>query len=400
MKANEIKEKSKQNIIYIVIGFVFVIITGAILVKNILSAKEYYLLKNGTLEKTEFVTAYVVKNEKIIEKDTTKTIVPVLSNGSKAQKGGIIATYKGKEYENYEETLASMDKEILQAMQDLPTVYSSEVDTLDLSIYGLVKEIDEETSTAKMQEYKQKINNNINKRATIIGDLSPAGATVKKLIEERNEYEAKAKKSNDNVIAEMTGIVSYSTDGLEEKLKVSDIENLSYSKISKLVKETQKVASKNIKIVNNYEAYIVTKVSKENKDYINEGYEYDIRLIEDSNYELEATLQKVVENDNNIELYFKISNGIEELVDLRDIEVEIVWWQRSGMVVLNKAIVKENDISYINVIKYSETVKIPVKILRSNDTYSIITNYETEELETIGVSTDYEIKLHDRVVIN
>lgn len=400
MKANEIKEKSKQNIIYIVIGFVFVIITGAILVKNILSTKEYFLLKNGTLEKTEFVTAYVVKNEKIIEKDTTKTIVPVLSNGSKAQKGGIIATYKGKEYENYEETLASMDKEILQTMQDLPTVYSSEVDTLDLSIYSLVKEIDEETSTAKMQEYKQKINNNINKRATIIGDLSPAGATVKKLIEERNEYEAKAKKSNDNIIAEMTGIVSYSTDGLEEKLKVSDIENLSYSKISKLVKETSKVASKNIKIVNNYEAYIVTKVSKENKDYINEGYEYDIRLIEDSNYELEAVLQKVVENENDIELYFKISNGIEELVDLRDIEVEIVWWQRSGMVVLNKAIFKENDISYINVIKYSETVKIPVKVLRSNDTYSIITNYETEELETIGVSTDYEIKLHDRVVID
>lgn len=400
MKANEIKEKSKQNIIYIVIGFVFVIITGAILVKNILSTKEYFLLKNGTLEKTEFVTAYVVKNEKIIEKDTTKTIVPVLSNGSKAQKGGIIATYKGKEYENYEETLASMDKEILQTMQDLPTVYSSEVDTLDLSIYSLVKEIDEETSTAKMQEYKQRINNNINKRATIIGDLSPAGATVKKLIEERNEYEAKAKKSNDNVIAEMTGIVSYSTDGLEEKLKVSDIENLSYSKISKLVKETSKVASKNIKIVNNYEAYIVTKVSKENKDYINEGYEYDIRLIEDSNYELEAVLQKVVENENDIELYFKISNGIEELVDLRDIEVEIVWWQRSGMVVLNKAIFKENDISYINVIKYSETVKIPVKVLRSNDTYSIITNYETEELETIGVSTDYEIKLHDRVVID
>lgn len=400
MKANEIKEKSKQNIIYIVIGFVFVIITGAILVKNILSTKEYFLLKNGTLEKTEFVTAYVVKNEKIIEKDTTKTIVPVLSNGSKAQKGGIIATYKGKEYENYEETLASMDKEILQTMQDLPTVYSSEVDTLDLSIYSLVKEIDEETSTAKMQEYKQRINNNINKRATIIGDLSPAGATVKKLIEERNEYEAKAKKSNDNVIAEMTGIVSYSTDGLEEKLKVSDIENLSYSKISKLVKETLKVASKNIKIVNNYEAYIVTKVSKENKDYINEGYEYDIRLIEDSNYELEAVLQKVVENENDIELYFKISNGIEELVDLRDIEVEIVWWQRSGMVVLNKAIFKENDISYINVIKYSETVKIPVKVLRSNDTYSIITNYETKELETIGVSTDYEIKLHDRVVID
>lgn len=394
------KKISKQNYIYIILGICFVAITVVVLVSDVFSAKEQYLLQNGTLESTEFVTAYVIKNEKIIEKDTSKTIVPVLSNGSKAQKGGIIATYKGKEYENYEETLAEMDKEILEAMQDLPTVYSSEIDTLDLSIYSLISKIDKETSTAKMQEYKQKINNNINKRATIIGELSPKGASVRKLIEERNEYEEKAKKSNDNILAPITGIVSYSTDGLEEKLNISNIENLTYSKIQSLVNENTQSISKNIKVVNNYEAYIVTKVSKKNVGYIEENNDYTLRLIEDSNYELEAELVKFVENEEEIELYFKITNGIEELVDLRDIEIEIVWWQRTGMIVLNTAVFEENGISYINVIKYSETVKIPVKVLRKNDTYSMVTNYDYEELEELGISTDYEIKLHDRVVID
>lgn len=394
------KKISKQNYIYIILGICFVAITVVVLVSDVFSAKEQYLLQNGTLESTEFVTAYVIKNEKIIEKDTSKTIVPVLSNGSKAQKGGIIATYKGKEYENYEETLAEMDKEILEAMQDLPTVYSSEIDTLDLSIYSLISKIDKETSTAKMQEYKQKINNNINKRATIIGELSPKGASVRKLIEERNEYEEKAKKSNDNILAPITGIVSYSTDGLEEKLNISNIENLTYSKIQSLVNENTQSISKNIKVVNNYEAYIVTKVSKKNVGYIEENNDYTLRLIEDSNYELEAELVKFVENEEDIELYFKITNGIEELVDLRDIEIEIVWWQRTGMIVLNTAVFEENGISYINVIKYSETVKIPVKVLRKNDTYSMVTNYDYEELEELGISTDYEIKLHDRVVID
>lgn len=394
------KKISKQNYIYIILGICFVAITVVVLVSDVFSAKEQYLLQNGTLESTEFVTAYVIKNEKIIEKDTSKTIVPVLSNGSKAQKGGIIATYKGKEYENYEETLAEMDKEILEAMQDLPTVYSSEIDTLDLSIYSLISKIDKETSTAKMQEYKQKINNNINKRATIIGELSPKGASVRKLIEERNEYEEKAKKSNDNILAPITGIVSYSTDGLEEKLNISNIENLTYSKIQSLVNENTQSISKNIKVVNNYEAYIVAKVSKKNVGYIEENNDYTLRLIEDSNYELEAELVKFVENEEDIELYFKITNGIEELVDLRDIEIEIVWWQRTGMIVLNTAVFEENGISYINVIKYSETVKIPVKVLRKNDTYSMVTNYDYEELEELGISTDYEIKLHDRVVID
>lgn len=315
------------------------------------------------------------------------------------KRAGIIATYKGKEYENYEETLNKMDGEILDAMKDLPTVYSSEIDTLDASIYSLVKSIDDENSTAKMQEYKQKINNSINKRAVIVGNLSPAGASVRKLIDKRNEYEAKAKKSNDNIVAQMTGIVSYSTDGLEDKLKTSDIDKISYDEITTIIQNNTQSVNKDIKIVDNYEAYIVTRVDKSDKQYINENSVYSLRLIEDSNYELQAKLIKYSENEENIDIYFKITNGIEELVNLRNVELEIVWWEKEGFIAPNNAIIKNGDIDYLNVIKYSDIVTIPVKVLRQNDTYSIIRNYEAEELKQLNITTDYEIKLHDRVII-
>lgn len=317
----------------------------------------------------------------------------------KHKKVGIIATYKGKEYENYEETLSKMDNQILEAMKNLPTVYSSEIDTLDSSIYSIVKSIDDETSTAKMQEYKQKINSIINKRAIIVGNLSPAGASVRKLIDERNEYEAKAKKSNDNIVAQMTGIVSYSTDGLEDKLKASDIEKISYDQITNMVQSNKKSVNKNIKIVDNYEAYIVTRVDKSNKQYINKNSTYSLRLIEDSNYELQAELIKYDENEENIDIYFKITNGIEELVNLRNVELEIVWWEKEGFIAPNKAIFKIGDVDYINVIKYSDVVSIPIKVLKQNDTYSVIRNFETEELQQLGITLEYEIKLHDRVTI-
>ena len=54
---------------------------------------------------------------------------------------------------------------------------------LDGRIYALIKESVNETSYSKMQEYKQRINSYINKRAGIIGELSPDGAEIKELIE-------------------------------------------------------------------------------------------------------------------------------------------------------------------------------------------------------------------------
>ena len=50
-------------------------------------------------------------------------------------------------------------------------------------------------------------------------------------------------------------------------------------------------------------------------------------------------------------------------------------------------------------------VKILVKVLRQNETYSIVTNYEDDELENMGFSEEeianrYKIKLYDEVVLH
>ncbi|MBR6688394.1 MAG: hypothetical protein IKL68_00045 [Clostridia bacterium] len=362
---------------------------------------ERMLLEIGNIEKTGLYTAFVVKKEAVINQDPSKIMVPVTGEGSKVPKGGIVATYRGEEYTNYEETLARMDKEILDLMQDLPPIYSSEIDTIDKTIYSLIKESIDETSYSKMQEYKQRINSYINKRAGIIGELSPAGAEIKELIEERNKYEAKAKKSNDNILAPITGLVSYKTDGLEEKLKIDDIEKLSYALIKNYIDEDIITNTSEIKVVNNYEAYIVTKVGLELKDYIKKGYDYEIRLIESNNQTLEAELTKTVEVEDGYELYFKITNGIEYIVDLRKIEIEIVWWKKTGLVVMNELLNKydNKDANYIYAVKYSEVVKVPVKVVRQNDKYSVIDNYSKEELKELQIETDYKIKLHDRIIL-
>ena len=233
-------ENKSINKIYIIIASVILIIIAIILIFILKSKSEQYIVRNGSIETTEVVLGYLIKNEVTIDKDNSKVLVPVIPEGLRVSKDEIIATYKGAEYTNYEETLKEMDKEILELMKDLPTVYSSEVDNIENNIYSLVKESINESSYSKMQEYKQKINSYINKKANIIGELSPSGAKIKELIAKRNEYENQAKKSNDNIIAPMGGIVEYSVDGLEDKLKITSIEKLNFNEIENIVKTRSK----------------------------------------------------------------------------------------------------------------------------------------------------------------
>lgn len=390
----------RTSLAYIIVGSVCVVLIGIILIFNIHNASEKYLVDNGDIENIETTIGYVVKDEKIIEKNVNKVLVPVVPEGSKVAKNGILATYKGLEYANYEEKLLKMDKEILELMKDLPTVYSSEVETIEKNIYQNLKSSINETSYIKMQEYKTKIDSSMNNRAIIIGNLSPEGADIKGLIEKRNDYEQSAKESNDNILAPMTGIVSYKTDGYEGKVQASNIDKLTYEDIKSRLKEAAG-STTDVKVVNNYTAYIVTKVSLKNLSYIKEGKTYKLRLIENSNYELQATITKFVEKDDGVEVFFQVTNGIEKLINLRDIDVDVVWWTNTGLFVTNDALNKYDkvDAYYVSVIKYGEYDNIPVKIVKQNDKYSIISNYSTEEISELGLKRKNILKQYDRIVL-
>lgn len=389
------------NKYYIIVSSICIALVMILLLFSIRENTKQYLVQTGKLEHTEITTGYIIRKEAIISKDQSKVLVPVIAEGARISKDDIIATYKGAEYKNYEETLSQKDKEILERMQDLPIVYSSEVDAIDDIIYTLVKESIGVTSYNKMQEYKQKINTNINKRANIIGELSPAGAEIKKLIEERNEYEAQAKQSNDNILSPIPGIVSYTVDGLESKLNYDNINELDYTTIKEKVNENKKTDNTKIKVVDNYEAYIVMKASLENLDYINVGSDYTLRLIEQSNYEFTSTLDKVKQVEDGIEVYFKVTNGIENIINLRETEIEIVWDYSKGLIIPSTALNKYENIDayYVEAIKYTDYKKIPISVKIENENYVVVQNFTDEELMELELESEYTLKLYDRIIV-
>ncbi|MDD2628442.1 MAG: HlyD family efflux transporter periplasmic adaptor subunit, partial [Clostridia bacterium] len=241
--------------------FFFCIIAIAITMYIIYNKEEKYLVKEGTIDHVTTGPGYVIKNETLIDIDTTKVLVPTVSEGTRVTKGNIIATYRNQEYQQYQKKLRDIDESILEALKDIKIEYSSEINNIEKQVLNSVIASKGMTSMVNMQEQRVHINNLLSKKAALVGALSPEDAYVKQLIKEREQIEEQSKIATANIKATVSGLVSYTSDGLENKLNLSTIFNLNYEDIKNIVDMDKDIINNKIKITNNYEAYILVKVS-------------------------------------------------------------------------------------------------------------------------------------------
>lgn len=117
-----------------------------------------------------------------------------------------------------------------------------------------------------------------------------------------------------------------------------------------------------------------------------------------------AEIVKINEEDKQRVIIFKITENVESLLEYRKISVDVVWWSFSGWKVSNTAIIQKDDLTYVRRIKAGIEEEILVKVLRQNETYSIVENYTDEELLNLGFSVEEAqslpgIKLYDEIKV-
>lgn len=158
------------------------------------------------------------------------------------------------------------------------------------------------------------------------------------------------------------------------------------------------------KIINNFECYVVCPMNTEKATTVKVGEKATLRL--PSSHEVDAEIVYIVEEeDDNRVIVFKLTDDVEELIEYREIFVDIIWWSYQGLKVSNSAILEENDISYVERSKAGYTDKIYVKVLRQNDTYSIIENYTNDELKELGIDEESikdrkELNVYDEILLH
>ena len=241
------------------------------------------------------------------------------------------------------------------------------------------------------------------KKASIIGESSPSGSYIKKLISQREKYENELEKDSEYIKAPMSGIVSYRVDGLEEVLGINNFDNLTSSKLDELEIKTGKIVAANSekgKVIDNFGCYIVAVLDSNTAKEAKEGNRVKITLA--SNKEVNAEVFKIKQENDKRLVIFKITTLTDDIISYRKISFNITWWSYSGIKVPNEAIIEDKDgLEYVEKKTTTGKNKVLIKVLKRNERYSVIGSYSAEDLKELGIdSSSYKgISMHDTIML-
>lgn len=406
----ELLKKHKKKLIMLVL--LCILIYVIYLVVNLFrNPTDTVYVEMGQIQEEETGIGYIIRDETVLKGENYKNgIEQIKTEGEKVAKGEAVFRYYSNNEENLVEKIKELDSKIDEAMASQANKVTSDTKVLEEQINEKINELYGESDLTKVQDNKQTIVSSITKKAQIAGELSPSGSYLNKLIDERKKYENQLNSGAEHINANRSGVVSYRVDGYEDVLSTDDFSKYTKEFLDNLNLRTGQIIPTNNesgKIINNYYCYVVSVLESDQAKAAEVGDEVQLRL--PSGNQVDATIEYKTVEDNDCIITFKIKDSVEELISYRKISFSVIWWSASGMKVPNQAISTEErngeEISYVTRTRIGYEDKIIVKVLKSNEKYSIVTNYTSEEFGKMGyTSTEIwnmpSITIYDEIVLN
>ena len=406
----------KLNIVKLICTIIFIVVTVIIIamcIEFISRPANEFIVEQDSVSFEETTEGVFVRKESLVKGNNYKNgMVQIISDGKKTAKGEkIFRDYSSGEDEILKE-IDSLSKEINEIIESTEIrVLSSDIVSLEESIEDTINKIYELNDTQKIDEYMKKIDEYMDTKTERTGAGSD-NAYIKTLAEQKNNLESKLIETSEIMTAPSAGLVSYRIDGTEEILTVNNEKDFSY--ITKDLLNGIDIKSGSIipinteqgKIVDSFEAYIAIYMDTERATFAEVGEKVQLRIESTTVVDAELCAINQVEGEENARiLVFKIEDDIERYLEYRRVQIDVIWWEYDGLKVSNSAIIEEDGLSYVLRSRLGIEEKILIKVLRQNESYSIVENYEDEELIELGYSEEdlkdrNHIKLYDRIVVS
>lgn len=445
------KKKIVQNITFFVLSIVIILVVYFIIsiVRLFQKPVDTVMIKNGKLIHYEEVVGYVIRNEEIVDTSSYDgAIKSSVQDATRVAKGSTIATYVSKSEQQIIDKIARLDEKIEKAIESKQTIFSNDVKALETEIESnIYSNIKGNENLYLLKEYKKNLNEKIEKKAKIVGELSPAGSELKTLMNERTTYEKELNDSEKILSASKAGLVSYRVDNLENVLTYDSISKLTIKDLKNIkvaMNQTIPMNGSQIKIIDNFGCCIAVPMKSQNaKDAKLNDVVY-LRFKNTGDTLIPATIDYISNEEEEVLLVFRIQTNIEELTKYRKIGLDVVWWSYTGLKVskdtlfdtemnveISKYIVNDSgeEKVYFNmqeipsgenyeIINEQKIIKLPtitikksysqndvfVKILRETEDFVIVDNYKDQELREMGISEDIitnrqTVKMYDECIV-
>ena len=392
--------------IIVVILFAYLIYNTATLV---MSPTNTFVVEEGVLSSEEIVDAYVIRNETVLQGNNYMNgMEKVIVEGNRVAKGEPVFRYYVNGEDTIKNEIAELDKQIAEATEAQnpeDTIYNTDIQTLKDRIRELEEKIYTTNSVEEINNYKKEIDDYMRKISTIVGESSATGTYLKELINQKNECLNKLTNGAEEIISNESGTVSYRVDNLEEIFTVGDFTYLTtefLDGVNLRTGELIETSDQKGKIITEFNCYLAVVMNSDTA--MNAEIGDDVKIALDLENTVEAEIVHINQEEEARVLVFKVNDLPEKLINYRKLSVSVIWWQESGLKVPKSALIEEDGKYFLERTRSGYTAKVLVKVLNQNDSYAIVKNYETQELQDLGYSYSeirnmYTIKQYDTIKI-
>ena len=396
------KKTNKIKLLVIVLVALYIVVMTGMYISN--PVKKITVIQ-GEIADEQSYEGYVVRDESILSTNMVSDIMLTKTEGSRVGKNEIVATYISKNKQDMEEKIKKLDEKIQTAMESKNDIYSTDTKKIETQIEDIISKISNTNERQLILQYKKEIDSLTEKKAKMIGELSPAGSYINQLIKERNEYEKELNQSTDYIKTNISGVVSTRIDDYENVFTAKDIKEITYEQLEDLKLRTDEIipnSTKSIKIIDNYYCYIIVHIKDEHKDTINEGDTVQIRLNYSDVEKTKAEIVNIKDEGEGKTVVLKITKNVEGLIDYRKISFDIIWWEQQGLKIPNAAVEGQGNNATVTLLKYGLEYTVRVKIKAQNEDYAIITDLSNSDIEELNLSSEdvkRSINIYDELII-
>ena len=376
----------------------------------VINPSDVYILTQGEIYSEDETVGYIIREENVMkDEQNTNGIHTIAAEGQKVAKNEYVFGYYKEDEKEITAKISELDHQIQEKLEQEKIKPSADVKVIENQIEEKINQVSKINNYQEIKEYKNSIDTLITKKINYIDELTEDNE-IKKLIAERKKYEKQLNNEVTYKRAEISGVVSYRVDGLEEELSPSKFDSLTSDYLNSLgLKTGQTISSSNEcgKIIDNFKCYIAIEMNNDMKEQAKVGSNVTLRI---SNIEeISAKIIQINEESGSNVVIFELNQMSSNLINHRKVAVDVIWWKQSGYKVPNQAIRKEevdgNQLNYIVRNRSGVQSKMLVKIIRRTDKFSIISSYEAKELQKLGfdetdIRNDKKISNYDEIILN
>ncbi len=304
----------------------------------------------GSVEHTIGAKALIVRDENVINASVSGDLVTQITEGSRVAKQQRLAMVVPSNLEsvvsdlrNVQQQISDVQRELVQRgeVSEAESIYDSYDDKL-VSVIDNIRSGAMNGNLSDLAAYYASLSVVLDEREDELAKINFDDERLNVLRRDEAVYENQLDREASKILATRPGVVSFRLDGNEETLKYDTFLGLEINEVKKMISSAQGPISSSLyveadrpvaRIAQNDEQYLAVYLSSDNaaaSDFAI-GTEHDINIRSEGVAIEDCEVVRAEEDKNGTLIVFRTTRYVENLLDLRSVDIEIVITEYSGM---------------------------------------------------------------------